>query len=51
MLPYDTVYIITLVEEDGELKILNMKDFPNPQQRNVFMAGATKIAAEGGSAP
>ena len=46
---YDTVFIISLVEEDGELKILNVKDFPDPQRHSAFIAAATKAAAESGS--
>ena len=29
---YDSVAIITLVEEDGELKILEFKDFTDPEK-------------------
>jgi len=49
-LPYDTVVVISLGEEDGELKVLSIKDFPDPQKRNAFAAGAAKAAAEKGSA-
>ena len=49
-LPYDTVAIISLVEEDGELKVLSIKNFPDPQKRNAWAAGAAKAAAERGSA-
>jgi hypothetical protein len=44
---YDTIVAYTLVEEDGELKILHCKDFANPQQRNALFVGTvTKAAAE-----
>lgn len=33
---YDSVAIITFVEEDGEPKILEFKDFPDPEQRINF---------------
>ena len=49
-LSYDTLIIISLVEEDGELKVLCIKDFPDPQKRSAFMAGANKIAEERESA-
>jgi len=45
-LPYETVAIITLVEEDGELKVLHCKDFADPQKRSAFIAGAAKAAAQ-----
>ena len=44
-LPYDSLMIFTLIEEDGELKALSCKDFADPQKRNAFIAGATKAAA------
>ena len=43
---YDTTLIYTLVEEDGEFKILYCKDFSDPQQRNALIAGTVKAAAE-----
>jgi len=45
-LDYETVLIYTLVEEDGELKALLCKDFGDPQQRSVHVAGTLKAAAE-----
>ena len=33
---YDSVAIITVVEEDGELKILEFKDFTDPEKRSNF---------------
>lgn len=45
-LPYDTVAIITLVEEDGKLKVLHCKDFADPKKRDAFIAGAIKAAAQ-----
>jgi hypothetical protein len=42
---YDTVVILSLVEEDGEIKVLELKDFCDPQKRSAFYAGAAKAAA------
>ena len=44
---YDTVSIYTLVEEDGEIKVLESKDFADPQKRSAFYAGIAKAAAQG----
>ena len=43
---YDTVAIVTLVQEDGELKILHCKDFGDPQKRSAFLVGIANAAAE-----
>ena len=45
-LNYDSIITYTLVEEDGELKILHCKDFSDPQQRSALIAGTVKAAAE-----
>ena len=37
-------------EEDGELKVLSIKNFPDTQKHNALMAAAVKAAAERGSA-
>ena len=34
---YDSLVIITLVEEDGELKVVEYKDFTNPRKRSNFI--------------
>ena len=47
---YDALVIISIGEEDGELKITNIKDFPDPQKRSVFLARALNPATERGSA-
>jgi hypothetical protein len=47
---YDTVLIITLIEEDGELKVLHCKDFSDPQKREAYLAGVAKAAAQRSSA-
>lgn len=33
---YDSVAILTLVEEDEELKVLEFKDFTDPEKRSNF---------------
>ena len=43
---YDTVLIITLIEEDGELKVLHCKDFSDPQKREAYLAGVAKAVAQ-----
>lgn len=47
-LPYETLVIISVEEEDGVLKVSSIKDFPNPQKRNAFFAEAAKAAAQRG---
>jgi len=46
MFTYNVLTILTLVEEDGELKVLHCKDFTDTQKRGAFIAGAIKAAAE-----
>lgn len=41
---YDSVAIISLVEEDGEIKILDVKDFTDPYKRGAYYAGIAKAA-------
>lgn len=36
-----------MVEEDGELKILEIKDFCDPKKRSDFHDWATKVLAKG----
>lgn len=45
---YDSVIVITIVEEDGELKILDVKDFSDPEKRGKINNWAAKIHAMGG---
>ena len=47
---YDTVLIITLIKEDGELKVLHCKDFSDPQKREAYLAGIFKAVAQKSSA-
>lgn len=49
-LEYDSVIINTLVEEDGELKILENKDFSDPEKRGNLHSWATKALAKGAPA-
>ena len=42
---YDSLVIISFIEEDGQLKLLEMKDFSDPQKRSVLHATAKKTAA------
>ena len=44
---YDGVGILTLVEEDGELKVLEWKDFPDPEKRNNLHSWVAKALARG----
>ena len=44
--PYDAIIILTLVEEDGELKVLHCKDFADPEKRMAFLSGVTNAASE-----
>lgn len=45
-LSFEIFAIITLTEEDGELKIFHCKGFADPQERGAFIAGAIKAAAQ-----
>jgi len=45
-LPYDFVVIVTLVEEDGGLKILNCKSFADIEQRGAVFTWAAKAQAQ-----
>jgi hypothetical protein len=47
---YDATFILTCVEEDGELKILRDKDVGNPEQRKALFDGTIKAVAERESA-
>ena len=46
-LDYDTLAIFTLVEEDGELKVLGVKDFANPEQRGRLHSWVAQALAKG----
>jgi hypothetical protein len=44
---YDTLLIYSLIEEDGETKLFEIKDFCDPEKRSALYAGAAKAAAKG----
>jgi hypothetical protein len=44
---YDTVGIFTLVKEAGELKVLEWKDFSDPEKRNSLHTWVAKAPARG----
>jgi hypothetical protein len=50
MFSYEVVTIHTLVEEDGELKVLNCKTFADPEKRSALFAWAAKDQAQGSAA-
>ena len=41
-LDYDTVCIASFVEEDGKLKLRDLKDFADPHKRGAFHVAAAK---------
>lgn len=47
---YDTITILTIVEEDGELKVFRCKDFSDPEKRTAFYIGMANIAAQNAAA-
>ena len=47
ILDYDSALIVTLTEEDGELKLLAAKDFSDPVKRGKFHAWVAKALAKG----
>ena len=46
-LDYDTLCIFTLTEQDGELRVINVKDFCDPEKRANVYSWAAKAMAEG----
>ena len=47
-LDYDSVMINTFVEEDGELKLAETKDFSDPEKRGAFHVEVAKALEKGG---
>ena len=47
LLDYDTVCIFSLAEEDGELKVVEIKDFADPQKRTTFFTVLSKAGVMG----
>lgn len=39
---YDSLAVFTLVKEDGELKLLEIKDFGDPNKRSYFFKFMTQ---------
>ena len=44
---FDGVFILTFVEEDGGLKILNCKSFTDTEKRSALFAWADKTQVQG----
>lgn len=44
---YDCVLILSFVEEDGELKVLEGKDFSDPEMRRACYTQIAKLMAQG----
>ena len=49
-LEFDSVIILTLVEEEGELKVSGFKDFSDPEKRAKFHGWFAKALDKGGLA-
>ena len=49
-IPKDCVGIFTVVEEDGQLKISEIKDFVDPEQRSQLFSWGANALAKGGLA-
>jgi len=47
---YSCICIISLAEEDGELKVVGYKDFCDPQKRSTLLAWIANAMAKGLSA-
>jgi hypothetical protein len=45
-LDYDNLIILTLVEEDGELKVDDVKDFSDPEKRSRVHGWVAKALAK-----
>lgn len=45
---YDAVVILTLAEEDGELKVSEFKDFSDPEKRAKLYGWVAETLAKGG---
>lgn len=46
MFDCDSAAIFSFVDEDGELKVVEAKDFSDPEKRGAFHAEAEKILAK-----
>jgi hypothetical protein len=45
---YDSLVVLTLVEEDGKLKVLDFKDFSDPEKRKNTLGLIAKGLAKRG---
>ena len=46
ILDYDSLAILTIVEEDGQLKIVDYKDFCDPEKRSKLYSWAAQTLAK-----
>ncbi|KAF9789569.1 hypothetical protein BJ322DRAFT_1018188 [Thelephora terrestris] len=46
---YDSLSILSFVEEDGKLKVFDMKDFTDPEKRSAYHTAAGKALAGKGA--
>ena len=44
---YDAVDILSFIEEDGELRVVDIKDFSDPEKHNALHSEASKALAKG----
>lgn len=47
---YDSLVIFTLAEEDGEPRVVSLKDFCDPEKRANLFGWAAKVLAKGAAA-
>ena len=45
-LDYDSLSVFTVIEEGGEFKVAELKDFSDPEKRGKLHAWAAKALAE-----
>ena len=45
-LDYDSLSVFTVIEESGEFKVAELKDFSDPEKRGKLHAWAAKALAE-----
>lgn len=49
-LDYDSLSILSFAEEDGQLKVLEIKDFTDPEKRSAYHSAAAKALTGNGFA-
>ena len=47
ILEYDTLLIVSFVEEDGSLKLLSMNDFADPHKRDALHTSVAAALVKG----